>query len=154
MKRLVCLSILVSMSLSACATIIRGNSENVAFTSNPQGATVSTSTGARCTTPCNADIKRKSDFDATFILNGEKKTVSVDSKTSVPIGAAAVVGNAIAGGIIGIGVDIATGALKNHAPNPVHANFEGHSQAQENIDFTALCEKDSPPIVGGTSYCY
>ncbi|MEK6205036.1 MAG: hypothetical protein N2B02_05325, partial [Amylibacter sp.] len=54
MKPLICMPLLAAMSLTACATIIRGDSENIAFTSSPQGASVSTTTGIQCTTPCDA----------------------------------------------------------------------------------------------------
>ncbi len=160
MKYTLCIALLATISLSACATVIRGNNEVVSFTSSPQGADVSTSTGVRCTTPCDAKVRRKHDFDAKFILNGESKTVNVDSKITVPVAAAAVVGNAVVGGIIGIGVDIGTGALKSHAPNPVHVDFDGRSTGQASTTYAApatasasLCGKDSPPMVGGTSYC-
>lgn len=160
MKQLICTTIFITMSLSSCATITRGNTESIAFTSSPQGATLSTSTGVRCTTPCDARVKRKHDFDATFILNGESKTVNVDSKTSLTTGVVAVAGNAIFGGLIGLAVDIGTGALKSHAPNPVHASFDGRSAGQSSPTYAApstayasLCGKDSPAMVGGTSYC-
>ncbi len=160
MKYTLCIALVATISLSACATVIRGNNETVSFTSSPQGAAVSTSTGVRCTTPCDAKVRRKHDFDARFILNGEARTVNVDAKTSVPVVAGAVVGNAILGGIIGIGVDIGTGALKSHAPNPVHADFDGRSgthasqtYAAPSTAYASACGKDSPPMVGGTSYC-
>jgi len=147
--------LLATISLTACATIIRGDSENIAFTSSPQGASVSTTTGIQCTTPCDADVKRRGDFVATFTQNGRVKTVNVEGKASGEGVATGVIGNAIIGGIIGLAVDIGTGAMMENTPNLVHANFDGRSSTgQAPAVYSTQCAKGSPPMVGGTSYCF
>ncbi|QIE46916.1 translation initiation factor 2 [Pseudohalocynthiibacter aestuariivivens] len=119
-----------TLSLSACATVTRGNSEDVVFTSEPTGAQMTTSMGVGCTTPCTIDIKRRKAFSAVFQQGGETRTIAVASKIGgggVATGAA----NVIAGGVVGIAVDASTGATLEHMPNPVHADFsKPQSQAQ------------------------
>ncbi len=146
MKPPICIPLLAAMSLTACATITRGDSERIAFESIPQGASVSTTTGVQCTTPCDANVKRNEDFVATFTHNGRVKTVKVEGEGSSEGVATGVVGNAVFGGLIGLAIDAGTGAMMDHTPNPVHASFDGSDTSQ--------CEKGSPPMVGGTSYCF
>lgn len=110
----------VSM-LSACATIVRGSTNDVQFVSTPPGAAVRTTLGPGCTTPCTLKFARRDEFTAIFTLEGEERRVKVS--TEVGEGGAAVVGNVLLGGVIGAGVDVATGAALDHVPNPVSADF-------------------------------
>ena len=114
--------LVTAFTLSGCATAIRGETEQVKFTSNPAGAKLGTSLGVECTTPCSAEVKRKLPFDATFTLKGKRKVVKVVTKTSDE-GNAAVAGNILLGGLIGLAADAESGATLDHAPNPVHVEF-------------------------------
>ncbi|MBX9932136.1 MAG: translation initiation factor 2 [Methylobacterium sp.] len=70
-------------------------------------------------TPCTIEIGRSDEFVATFAKLGYR-TAGVPVKTEVVgSGAAGMAGNVLHGGVIGIGVDAATGAAFNHTPNPV-----------------------------------
>lgn len=112
----------IALSLGGCATVTRGMSEQVNFTSEPSGASMRTSTGLTCpTTPCTLDISRKQAFTATFSLPGYvDQNIEVTTELAGN-GAAGFAGNVILGGVIGMGTDVATGATLNHSPNPVHA---------------------------------
>jgi len=112
----------VALSLAGCATVTRGMTEQVSFTSEPAGATVQTSTGLRCAaTPCTFDISRKSEFVASFTLAGyEDQEIKVVTELAGN-GAAGFAGNVLIGGVVGMGTDAATGATQDHKPNPVHA---------------------------------
>ncbi|GMG85445.1 hypothetical protein LNKW23_46650 [Paralimibaculum aggregatum] len=110
--------------LGGCATITRGASEDVRFVSDPPGAAVTTTTGAGCTTPCEISIARRETFTATFRMEGREERVFVDTVVAGG-GAAGVAGNLLFGGLIGIGVDAATGAALDHVPNPVRVAFAG-----------------------------
>ncbi len=119
-----------ALTTSACSTVTRGNSEDVVFTSEPNGAHMTTSMGVGCTTPCTIDIKRKKAFTAVFQHGRETRTINVASKLG-GAGVATGAANVIAGGIIGVAVDASTGATLDHLPNPVHADFtQPKSQAQ------------------------
>lgn len=112
----------ICLSLAGCATITRGTTEQVNFTSEPSGAAMRTSSGLTCpTTPCTLEISRKQAFIATFSMPGyESRDIEVTTDVA-GTGAAGFAGNVVLGGVIGMGTDVATGATLNHSPNPVHA---------------------------------
>jgi hypothetical protein len=69
-------------------------------------------------------MSRKSEFVATLTKEGYKPaTVTVTHKTA-GTGAAAVAGNVLIGGVIGLGVDMVTGASQDLTPNPVTVVLE------------------------------
>lgn len=111
---------LVALSVAACGSVTRGTSELVAFTSEPPGASIATTTNRFCpATPCALDIPRSEEFDVTFAKPGFRpQTVPVRTKV-VGTGAAGFAGNVLAGGVIGMSVDAYTGAAMDHTPNPV-----------------------------------
>lgn len=70
-------------------------------------------------TPCSLQVERSDEFDATFSKPGYRsQVVPVRTKISGG-GGASFAGNILAGGVIGMGVDAATGAALDHTPNPV-----------------------------------
>lgn len=109
-------------ALTGCASVTRGSTNEVNFTSNPSGAKVTTSTGQSCTAPCSMIFERRQEFLATFTLNNETRTIDVVTDLAAN-GAGAAAGNILAGGVIGLGIDAATGATLDHYPDPVHADF-------------------------------
>jgi hypothetical protein len=113
---------LVASALGACGSITRGTTEPVAFLSEPSGAAMTSNKGYACpVTPCTLEVGRSDEFDATFTKAGyAPQLVPVRTKI-VGSGAAGFAGNLLAGGIIGMGVDAATGAAMDHVPNPVSA---------------------------------
>ncbi len=118
--RLSILAILAgSLSLGACATVTRGTTEQITFDSQPPAA-MRTSTGLTCpTTPCTLEVNRKSEFIATFSKEGyESQDVMVQTRVAGS-GAAGFAGNILIGGLVGMGVDAATGSTLEHFPNPV-----------------------------------
>ena len=111
MKGAVLAVIGVGIVLSGCATIIKGTTQSISVTSTPTD-------GADCTlqntegtwflkTPGSVVVhKTKNDLDVSC-----KKVGFNDGKrTIVPKFGAATFGNVIAGGLIGVGVDAASGA--------------------------------------------
>jgi hypothetical protein len=108
-----------SLSLGACATVTRGTTEQITFDSQPPAA-MRTSTGLTCpTTPCTLEVSRKSEFVATFSKEGyESQDVMVQTRVAGS-GVAGFAGNVLIGGVIGMGVDAATGSTLEHYPNPV-----------------------------------
>ena len=115
---------LAALSLSGCASVIRGTEEQIAFTSEPSDAHVQLSNGLSCThTPCDLKVSRKDEFTATFSKDGYRpEDVRVTTHVSGG-GVAAGAGNIVAGGIIGIGVDAYDGANLDHEPNPGAAHL-------------------------------
>ena len=111
-------------ALTACATVARGTTNNVVVNYSPADAVVTTSLGHTCkTNPCNLKVSRKEDFTVTAMKDGfQTQQIAVTTKVSKK-GAAGMAGNILIGGVIGAGVDVATGAAKDHYPNPVNINL-------------------------------
>jgi hypothetical protein len=118
------LSVLSALALCGCATITRGTTSNVGFDSKPSGAEVRLTSGLACVTPCSLAAKRNEEFVASFTKEGYIGQ-QVEVKTQLAgSGAAGFAGNVVAGGVIGMGVDVATGAALEHTPNPVFVSLE------------------------------
>ncbi|GGC63931.1 translation initiation factor 2 [Chelatococcus reniformis] len=109
---------------AGCGTVVRGTTEKVTVESNPPGAQVVSNMGMSCpAAPCIWDVPRKQEFVATFSLDGHYPVqIPVTTRLSGG-GAAGLAGNILIGGVIGVGVDAATGAPLDHTPNPVIANM-------------------------------
>ena len=120
MKRINLVLVLILMTISGCATITRGKAADLEFITTPAGAQVETTNGFSCiSTPCKIKVPRKSEFVANITKAGcTPAAVSVTNKIAGQ-GGAALAGNIFVGGIIGVGVDAATGASLDLVPNPV-----------------------------------
>jgi hypothetical protein len=69
------------LALASCANAPSGSQDTVRFISNPAGATMTSSTGFTCTTPCATRVKRDVEFSALFEKPGyQSATVSVAAK--------------------------------------------------------------------------
>lgn len=109
--------------LAGCATITRGSSEAMVIESTPIGANVRLSSGETCKTPCTLKKKRKDNFVVFIDRDGfEPVEVNVISETA-GAGAAGMAGNVLVGGLIGVGVDAATGATRKLTPNPLRVTL-------------------------------
>ena len=105
--------------VQGCATITRGTTEAWTVESDPIGAEVKLSSGETCTTPCTLTKKRKDTFMVTVEKDGYETVRTPDPEQVAGAGAAGMAGNVLVGGIIGIGVDAASGATKELKPNPL-----------------------------------
>ncbi|GHC78935.1 translation initiation factor 2 [Limoniibacter endophyticus] len=106
------------LALTGCGTITRGANEPVRIESEPSGARVTTDIGLSCPkTPCVLKVPRNKAFTATGKLGDKTGSVRVET-VATGNGNVALAGNVVAGGVIGLGVDAATGANKDHKPNP------------------------------------
>jgi PEGA domain len=109
-------------ALGGCASVTRGTTENISITSTPAGAEATISgldVPTACITPCAIVAKRSADISITFAKPGFETEVVTLTKEVPATGAAGFAGNVLAGGLIGMGVDAATGAAQDHKPNPV-----------------------------------
>ena len=114
-------SLAVLVLLAGCATVTRGTTNQVQITSEPTGAEVRTSLNHTCMTPCTLTIERKAEFSVVYNMPGYQEQI-IEVKTQIAgAGVAGIAGNVIVGGIVGMGVDAATGSTLEHIPNPVHA---------------------------------
>ena len=115
---------LLVFGLSGCASVTRGVNEDVVIHYQPEDATVTTSLNHQCQmSPCTVQVSRKQPFTVRAAKPGYVTQV-IEVKTKVAgAGAAGFAGNVIVGGVVGMGVDAATGATLDHVPNPVIINL-------------------------------
>ncbi|MDB5470296.1 MAG: hypothetical protein JWR84_1856 [Caulobacter sp.] len=117
--RLAALATTAVVLLGGCATMTRGTTVMWTVESNPAGATVETSTGWSCTTPCSRKLPRNGEFWVKVSKPGYKTAnVHVDKRFYK--------GGAItfAGGPLSAGIDFNNGAAFDLAPNPLIVTLE------------------------------
>jgi hypothetical protein len=122
MRTLACLALCASAVLCGCASVTRGTTETISVSSTPSGADATISgleAPMTCTTPCAFVAKRNADISVTVEKPGYEPQIVPLTKDIPAAGAAGFAGNILAGGVIGMGVDAATGAATDHKPNPV-----------------------------------
>lgn len=125
--------IVALMTASGCMTMARGTTEEVRIASNPVGASIVVVkdgvTFDECSaTPCTVTLKRKSPpFLVTFAKDGcQSQTLTLERDHATGKGLA---GNLLgAGGVVGLGVDAASGAAYSIKPNPLVANLDCRSE--------------------------
>jgi hypothetical protein len=114
-----------TLSLGACATVTRGSHQAWTVETTPGGAAAKTNIGFACdATPCTWKMARKTEFDITVTKPGFKPYTTHITNQISGKGGAALAGNVLVGGLIGIGVDAATGASKDLTPNPLIVTLE------------------------------
>jgi hypothetical protein len=116
------LAVAIAAPCVGCASVTRGTTENISISSTPAGATAEV-TGldipTACVTPCVVQAKRNADITVTVSKEGYEPRVIPLTKEVPGTGAAGFAGNLLLGGLVGMGVDAATGAALDHKPNPV-----------------------------------
>lgn len=117
--RLLVLSFLFFLN-TGCATVIKGTSQSVPVSSDPLGADVLVDGTLVGTTPADVELKRKRDH----LIVIEKKGYMPRSVAVVKNVGGAVWGNIISGGLIGWGVDAASGAQNNLTPKTIFVRLD------------------------------
>jgi hypothetical protein len=113
----------MAVALTGCATVTRGRTQDFVINTVPSGANARLSTGETCVTPCTLRRPRNEEFSVTISKDGfETTTVMVDHRTGGG-GGTAMAGNVLIGGLIGAGVDAASGATQDLYPNPLEVNL-------------------------------
>jgi len=110
---------LIVFSLTGCATVINGRTQEVEVTSNPIGASVSDGVTV-WTTPAKISLKRNSTHQLTFYKEGYKpQVVRLDRTLS-----GAVAGNILLPfGLVCWGIDAITGAQWKLLPEVVSVDL-------------------------------
>ncbi len=100
---------------SGCATIIHGTTQDLNITTDPSGADLNVDGQEHYKSPAKITMKRKDDHIIEVNMDGyQKETVNIKSVVS-----GAVAGNILAGGLIGWGVDAASGGQYRLVPENV-----------------------------------
>ena len=123
---------------TGCATIIKGTTQGVPISSDPSGADIFIDGMLVGTTPADVELKRKRDH----LIVIEKKNYVPKSVAVVKNVGGAVWGNIIAGGLIGWGVDAASGAQNNLMPKTIFVRLEavgeGGQAADSGLDSSSI----------------
>ena len=107
------------LTLAGCATIMQGSKQGVSMGSSPTGALVTVDGQNLGITPMVASLKRNNTHVVRMSMPGyETYEITLAKKTS-----GWVWGNLAFGGIPGLIVDLASGALYKLTPEQVSANF-------------------------------
>jgi hypothetical protein len=110
-------AVVAALAGSGCATFARGSTQALTIDSLPGGATVSLSNGERCSTPCTLKLKRKYPVAVELCKSGYRQALAQVRSEVGSGGAAGLAGNLLIGGLVGAGVDAASGATKDLNPN-------------------------------------
>ena len=133
----------LGVALSGCATIVNGTHESVSVNTSPVQDSQCTLTNSQGTwylkTPGSVEVhKTKTDLDITCKHDGYADGHMV----AVSKFGAATLGNVIAGGVIGIGVDAASGANYSYdSPITVPLGAPTTAAAPSNLKPIATLEK-------------
>lgn len=125
-----CAAALLVVFASGCASIIKGTTQKIPIASDPEGADVLVDGSLVGQTPLNVEMKRKHDHLVTI----QKTKYRPKSVAVVKDVGGAVWGNVIAGGLIGWGVDAATGAQYNLTPKTIAITLERMGSSDESGD--------------------
>jgi len=132
---------LVFLLTTGCASILKGTTQAIPVNSDPDGADILVDGNLVGTTPSDVEFKRKRDHLVVI----EKKNYQSKSVAVVKDVGGAVWGNILAGGLIGWGVDAATGAQYNLTPKTIHVRLEplgeGSSVADSGQDSSIAIKK-------------
>lgn len=114
-KKLIVLtiSILFTISLSSCASIIDGTTQEVSFNSEPQDVEVTIDGKVIGKTPVAIQLDKKSGRTVEFYLEGYKRQTRSLETTINPW----FFGNIITGGLIGSSTDATSGAMYEYSPD-------------------------------------
>ncbi|MDR0511225.1 MAG: PEGA domain-containing protein [Rikenellaceae bacterium] len=121
MKKLFLLLIVAAVS-NGCATIISGSTQRVDVMSSPAGAAVYDNGMLVGQTPLAAWLPRSRDHQIILELQGYQPYIFHITRTFN----AWAIGNILFGGLIGIIVDLATGAVYTLSPDRIDARFGSH----------------------------
>jgi len=121
------------LAIAGCGTIAHGTSQEIACTSTPAGATVKSSDGTTCTTPCTFTLKRKKDERLTIEREGyETATFSVRSI----LAASSAANVLLPGGLVCWGIDIASGGGYRLVPDRVDVELKPVEENEKDTEIT------------------
>jgi len=113
LKALLALSLLITFN--GCATIMHGTTQQIEITTDPSDATLVVDNRESYRSPAKIAMDRKDDHTVKIFREGYKReTIEIKGALSW-----AVVGDFLAGGAIGYGIDAASGAQRRLVPEKV-----------------------------------
>jgi PEGA domain-containing protein len=138
----------IALPCFGCASVTRGTAENISIATTPAGATAEISgldIPTACVTPCVVQAKRNADITVAISKEGYEPQVIPLTKEVPGTGAAGFAGNILLGGLVGMGVDAATGAALDHKPNPVTVTLQPLAPAASHPARPRSPKRSPPP---------
>lgn len=132
MKKVVFFGVLsLTLFLSSCASIVSGSKQKFNFTSTPIGAKVYVDDVDLGVTPVEAKLERvKKDQKVKIVLDGYKPyEITLTRKTN-----GWVWGNIVFGGLIGLVIDMSSGAVYRLTPKEINAELANGLTMNKNND--------------------
>lgn len=112
-----------TMTLTACASIMHGTSQDIGISSSPTNASVTIDNQTKAQTPFVAKLSRKDNHLIRIAADGfAPADLTLTRSTS-----GWVWGNIVFGGVIGLAVDAMTGGLYNLTPNQLTSTLARQS---------------------------
>ncbi|PAU94473.1 hypothetical protein CK503_06655 [Aliifodinibius salipaludis] len=126
-KRAIAYLLIFSFFLSSCATIFKGSNAEVRFNSSPSGAEVLVDEINKGETPTSAQLSRSESHIVTFQKDGyEEVKVKVNRNFD---GATTILGNLVSWWLLGVVVDVASGAAYTLSPADLQGNLNKLEEA-------------------------
>ncbi len=113
------LTLFLLIALNGCATIMHGTTQDIGITTDPSGADLLLDGELHYKSPAVKTMKRKEDHTLEISQEGYKRE-AVEIKGALSL---AVAGDFLAGGVIGYGIDAATGAQRRLVPEKVEVRL-------------------------------
>lgn len=117
--------LLITTSLTSCATIMHGTRQSIGIASNPTNATVYVDQSYMGSTPIIVEMSRKDNHIVRIELAGYQPYEAVFSRQL----SGWVFGNVVFGGIIGLAVDAISGGIYRLTPEQVEAELRVNNMA-------------------------
>ncbi|MBK7948444.1 MAG: PEGA domain-containing protein [Deltaproteobacteria bacterium] len=147
--RIALVALAANLASTGCASFLFGDTDRVSVESIPAGARVTVEPGGQTLWTPDSILLRSGELHRlTFELEGYEPRV----EEVAPQQSAAILGNLLFGGIIGIWVDRRSGAAYRLFPNPVRVALEaGTDDDGENPSLTRIAFFNVTPVhaVGG-----
>ena len=121
-----CFVTMLLVALAGCATVKRGSTETFEVRSTPTGASVTSTSGWECTTPCIVKVARRGDFVVTVQKDGYVTQTFTIKSVPIQGGEKGLKDRVVLTNTdhIGRATDWASGANREHQPNPLEVDLE------------------------------
>lgn len=121
-----CFVAMLLVALAGCATVKRGSTETFEVRSTPIGASVTSTSGWECTTPCIVKVARRGDFVVTVQKDGYVTQTFTIKSVPIQGGKKGLKDRVVLANTeyIGRATDWASGANREHQPNPLVVELE------------------------------
>jgi hypothetical protein len=129
---------LVMLTGSGCSTIMSGSTQEIPISSTPSGAKVTADNGTSIVTPGSIVLKRKTAHTLVAEYPGyDQKQQKLEKKLNNWVW-----GNILIGGIIGLVIDMVSGAVNELKPKEVHFRF-GEPAEESSGEVSILYREDA-----------